>query len=117
MAKEYLIKAEMLHDLAKFSDIDVEETAKCADYGFVTKSGEHHWTPMFHSWVDLLIEKANARLVKEECHQLPFSYIMSFKEVADKVVEESVAEVVTENETEESVKEETKTTKRGSKKS
>lgn len=70
----------MLKDLAEYSDIDYEKTFQSRDLAFVTKEGKEFWSPVWHLYVQSLIENANAKLIAEGCHKYPRSYILLFKE-------------------------------------
>lgn len=96
MQQEFITKAEVITAIAEVSNIDLEKTLVSFDYCFVTKDGGEYQTPNFHFFVKALIEHANAKLNLEECFELPFVTLLSFKEEQEPEVKEQIVGKVAE---------------------
>lgn len=80
MQKVYTSRQQMLLDLSEHSNIDYEKTFRARELAFVTKDGKEFWSPVWHLYIQSLIENADAKLVHEGCHKYPRSYILLFKD-------------------------------------
>lgn len=85
MQKVYTSRQQMLLDLSKNSNIDYEKTFRARELAFVTKDGKEFWSPVWHLYIQSLIENAEAKLVHEGCHKYPRSYILLFKDEQQEV--------------------------------
>lgn len=80
MQKVYTSRQQMLLDLSEHSNIDYEKTFRARELAFVTKDGKEFWSPVWHLYIQSLVENADAKLVQEGCHKYPRSYILLFKD-------------------------------------
>lgn len=80
MQKVYTSRQKLIEDLSQHSDIDYEKTFSARELAFITKDGKQYWFPVWHLYVQGLIEFANAKLVLEGCHKYPRTYIMLYKD-------------------------------------
>lgn len=109
MQKVYTSRQKLIEDLAKNSNIDYEKTFSARELAFITKDGKQYWFPVWHLYVQGLIEFANANLVLEGCHKYPRTYIMLYKDSQDSSKEQKETEL--KKSTEETVVEQPTTSK------
>lgn len=105
----------MLKDLAEHSDIDYEKTFQARELAFVTKDGKEFWSPVWHLYIQSLINNAGAKLVAEGCHKYPRSYIMLYKEKEQKPEVKEPKQINIDKVEEKKEAEKPKTTRKSSK--